>query len=165
MDYGHKLYCCYILSHISVATSASFPVLFLLSYLWRRNSIKSRKLHKKETETKTRAEGKRKRMKKDKRQTWKASERIEIVLWIPLNVTLRPHGLHLAIATLPPLICHVIGHWALVTTDWDVLYHWHWKLSLSCLLLHHFIAFQSGLCVCVAFVYEAVSWVWFPILS
>lgn len=93
---------------------------------------------------------------KARRQRGKVLDRIKFVNPLGRDF-LRLHGLHLAKASLSPLICHVIGHWALsdhvletsclVTTDWDLLYHWHRRLSLSRLLLHHL---RVEL-VCVAF--------------
>lgn len=108
---------------------------------------------------------------KARRQREKVLDRINFVNPLGWDF-LRLHGLHLAEASLSPLICHVIGHWALsdhvletsclVTTDWDLLYHWHRRLSLSRLLLHHLRV--ERLCV-LHFVYEAVSWVRFPVLA
>ncbi len=158
----HKVCCCYVLSHISVAPSASFPVLFWLSLCVCVCVCVTQGLHQiqKTAEEETKRNRQRER-KKDRIQTGKESDRNSFMNPRECDF-LRPHGVpSCAFMVFPPLICHVVGHRALsdhvlqtscwVTTDWDVQYHWHRQLSLSCLLLHHFIAFQSGVCLCVAF--------------
>lgn len=72
----------------------------------------------------------------------------------------------------PSINFNVLGHWAmsdhvlqtscLVTTNW--VYHWH-QLSLSCLLLHYFIAFCACMHVGFFLFYEVVNWAWFPVLA
>ena len=161
------------LSHISVAPVSFLPHLVLTLCYVTQEIHQIQRTAEWETGTKKKADGN-----KEKKCTFKATrqrgkvlDRVNFVNPLRRDF-LRLHGLHLAEASLSPLICHVIGHWALsdhvletsclVTTDWDLLYHWHRRLSLSRLLLHHLRV--ERLCV-LHFVYEAVSWVRFPVLA
>lgn len=120
--------CSYIWSDISVALSASFPVLFWLLCVTQglhqtkktadrgREKDKERKRKKKDRDGEGEWKfGKRREM-KDRIQYWchvfltqagKVSNRNSFVNSCESDFP-RPHGLHLAMATLPPFICRVI---------------------------------------------------------